>query len=46
MRKASLYLAGAAAATTVVSIAASQILLGLALIALLMERNKWRWRGP
>jgi O-antigen ligase len=43
MRKASLYLAGAAAATTVVSIAASQILLGLALIALLTERNKWRW---
>jgi len=38
-----LYLAGAAAATTVVSIAASQILLGLAIIALLIERNKWRW---
>jgi O-antigen ligase len=43
MRKAPLYLAGAAAATTVVSIAASQILLGLALIALLTERDKWRW---
>ncbi|MBZ5672929.1 MAG: O-antigen ligase family protein [Acidobacteriia bacterium] len=43
MRRAPLYLAGAAAATTVVSIAASQILLGLALIALLTERDKWRW---
>jgi len=40
---APLFLAGAAAATTVVSIAASQILLGAAIVALLIERNQWRW---
>lgn len=38
-----LYLAGLAAATTVVSIAASQILLGLAFVAILVARDKWRW---
>jgi O-antigen ligase len=38
-----MYLAGAAAATTVVSIAASQILLGLAIASLLIARDKWRW---
>jgi O-antigen ligase len=37
--KAPCYLAGAAAATTIVSIAASQILLGAAIVALL-----WNWR--
>jgi O-antigen ligase len=42
MRKAPLYLAGAAAATTVVSIAYSEILLGAALLAVLAAR-KWRW---
>lgn len=42
--QAPLYLAGAAAATTVVSIAASQILLGLAFAAvLLFARDQWRW---
>jgi putative inorganic carbon (HCO3(-)) transporter len=41
--QAALYLAGAAAATTVVSIAASQILLGLAFVAILTARDKWRW---
>jgi len=41
--QAPLYLAGAAAATTVVSIALSQILLGLAIVALLTARDKWRW---
>jgi len=40
---APVYLAGAAAATTVVSIAASQILLGVAFIAVLAARDKWRW---
>src|SRR5438876_1333790 len=40
---APVYLAGAAAATTVVSIAASQILLGLAFAAILIARDKWRW---
>jgi O-antigen ligase len=44
---APVYLAGAAAATTVVSIAASQILLGLAiaslLIAVFIKHDKWRW---
>jgi len=43
MRKAPLYLAGAAAATTVVSIAYSQILLGLAIASLLIARGRWRW---
>jgi putative inorganic carbon (hco3(-)) transporter len=43
MRKAPLYLAGAAAATAVVSIAYSQILLGAAILALLIARDKWRW---
>ena len=38
-----LYLAGAAAATTEVSIAASQILLGLAIVSLALTRAKWRW---
>jgi O-antigen ligase len=38
-----LYLAGAAAAATVASIAAYQILLGLALLALLIDRQKPRW---
>src|SRR5512143_3988877 len=45
--QAPVYLAGAAAATTVVSIAASQILLGLAiaslLIAVFIKHDKWRW---
>src|SRR5450631_2023310 len=41
--QAPLYLAGAAAATTVVSIAASEILLGLAFVAVLAARDKWRW---
>jgi len=41
--QAPLYLAGAAAAATVVSIAASQILLGVAFVALLATRDKWRW---
>src|SRR5690349_15279804 len=39
----SLYLAGAAAATTEISIAASQILLGLAILSLLLARAQWRW---
>ena len=43
LEQAPLYLAGAAAATTVVSIAASEILLGLAFMALLAARDKWRW---
>lgn len=41
-----LWLAGAAAATTVVSIAAFEILLGAALIAALLDKNvrrDWRW---
>ncbi|MEI9813015.1 MAG: O-antigen ligase family protein [Acidobacteriota bacterium] len=37
------YLAGAAAATSTVSIAASQIFLGLAIVALLLDRRKLRW---
>jgi putative inorganic carbon (HCO3(-)) transporter len=37
------YLAGAAAATTVVSIAGFEILLGMALLSLLVTRAKWRW---
>ncbi len=40
---APLYLAGAAAATTVVSIAYSEILLGMAVASLLFARDKWRW---
>jgi putative inorganic carbon (hco3(-)) transporter len=40
---APLYFAGAAAATTEVSIAASQILLGLAIVSLVLARAKWRW---
>jgi O-antigen ligase len=40
---APLYLAGGAAATSVVSIAASQLLLGLALVAVIAARDKWRW---
>jgi O-antigen ligase len=38
-----LYLAGAAAAATVASIAAYQILLGLALLSLLLAKQKPRW---
>jgi len=42
--QAPLYLAGAAAATTVVSIAYSEILLGAAFLALLLfARDQWRW---
>ena len=41
--RAPLYLAGAAATTTVVSIAYSQILLGAAIVALLIAREQWRW---
>ena len=40
---APVYLAGAAAAASVVSIAASQVLLGLALAYLLLNRSHWRW---
>jgi putative inorganic carbon (HCO3(-)) transporter len=40
---APLYLAGAAAATTVISIAAFEVLMGLALLALLLNRREWRW---
>jgi putative inorganic carbon (HCO3(-)) transporter len=40
---APLWLAGAAAATTVASIAAFEILLGLAIVSLLLTRAKWRW---
>lgn len=43
MRKAPLYLAGAAAVASVIKIAPSQILLGLAIAALLIVRDKWRW---
>jgi putative inorganic carbon (hco3(-)) transporter len=38
-----LCLAGAAATVTVVSIAAFEILLGLAIVSLLATRAKWRW---
>jgi putative inorganic carbon (HCO3(-)) transporter len=38
-----MYLAGAAAVTSVVSIAASQILMGLALAALILTRQRRRW---
>jgi putative inorganic carbon (HCO3(-)) transporter len=41
--RAPLYLAGAAAAGTVVSIAAFEILLGLALLSLLLTKHTWRW---
>jgi O-antigen ligase len=41
--KLPLWLAGAAAAVTVVSIAAFEILLGLAIVSLLVTRAKWRW---
>ncbi|MCU1338472.1 MAG: O-antigen polymerase [Bryobacterales bacterium] len=41
--QAPLYLAGAAAATSVVSIAGSEILLALAFVAVLAARDKWRW---
>lgn len=40
---APLYLAGAAAAATVVSIAYSEILLGMAVASLAFARDKWRW---
>jgi O-antigen ligase len=43
LEQAPLYLAGAAAAATVVSIAASQILLGLAIVSLAVARDRWRW---
>ncbi len=42
-QKLPLYLAGASAAATVASIAAYQILLGLALLSLLLNRQKPRW---
>lgn len=41
--RAPAYLAGAAAVTTPVSIAASQVLLGLAVMALALDRRKLRW---
>ena len=41
--RAPAYLAGAAAVACVISIAASQILLGIAIAALLLNRNQWRW---
>ena len=40
---APLYLAGAAAVASVIKIAPSQILLGLAIASLLIARDKWRW---
>jgi O-antigen ligase len=43
MRRAPLYLAAAAAVTSVIKIAPSQILLGLAIASLLIARDKWRW---
>ncbi len=43
MKRAPLYLAGAAAAASMVSIAASEILLGLAFVAILVTRTKLRW---
>jgi O-antigen ligase len=42
MRKAPLYLAGAAVVTTVLRPATSQILLGLAIASLLIARDQWR----
>lgn len=41
--QAPLYLAGAAAAAAVISIAAFEVLLGLALVSLLLTRHDWRW---
>ena len=41
--KAPLYLAGAAAVASIIKIAPSQILLGLAIASLLIARDKWRW---
>ena len=41
--RAPLYLAGAAAVASVIKIAPSQILLGLAFASLLITRDKWRW---
>ena len=41
--QAPLYLAGAAAVTSIIKIAPSQILLGLAIASLLIARDKWRW---
>ncbi len=41
--KAPAYLAGAAAATSTVSIAISQILLGAVILSLLLDRRKLRW---
>lgn len=43
MRRAPLYLASAAAVASVIKIAPSQILLGLAIASLLIARDKWRW---
>jgi len=43
MRRAPLYLAAASAVTSVIKIAPSQILLGLAIASLLIARDKWRW---
>jgi O-antigen ligase len=43
MKRAPLYLAGAAAAASMVSIAASETLLGLAVVAILVTRTKLRW---
>ena len=40
---APLWLAGAAAAVTVISIAAFETLLGLAIVSLLVTRAKWQW---
>ena len=41
--EAPLYLAGAAAAMTLVSISAFEILLGLAVLSLLFPIKAWRW---
>jgi putative inorganic carbon (hco3(-)) transporter len=41
--QAPLYLAGAAAVASVIKIAPSQILLGLAIASLLIARDRWRW---
>lgn len=43
LEQAPLYLAGAAAAMSVIKIAPSQILLGLAIASLLIARDQWRW---
>jgi O-antigen ligase len=42
-KDAPLYLVGAAAATTLVSIRAFEILMALALVALIVLRRPWRW---